>query len=87
MIRNGNAGRPLYLLGLAGLRLEACRRIGSDRGRVQLLRTGPRRRHPRVGEVRLRVAQRIVAHTVKLGLLAIVDGHCHTGKFLKVQEG
>lgn len=66
MERDRNAGRPLRVY------------IGCDRCLVQLLLRGAGG-HPRVGEVwlLLGVAHVIVAHAAKLGLLAVVDCHCH----------
>lgn len=57
--------------------VETGRHVWWDRGLVHLLLRWTGARHPRVGEVRLRVTQRVVAHTVELGLLTIIDGHCH----------
>jgi len=71
MVRDRNAGGAR--LGL----LKSGRYIGCEGRRVELL-CSTRRRHPRVGKVRpCWVAQSIVTHASKLGLLTIVDGHSH----------
>lgn len=78
MVRNRNARRPLYGLSLrGGMRLEASRHVWCNRSRVHLRLRSTRSGNPRIGEVRLRVTQRVVAHAGELGLLAIVDGHGH----------
>ena len=78
MVWDGDAGGTLDGLGLrGGMRLETSRHVWCDGGLVHLLVGVPRCRHPRIREVRLWVTQRVVAHPVELGLLAIVDSHCH----------
>lgn len=78
MVGDGDAGGALDGLGLRrGMCIEGRGHVGCDRGLIHVLLRGGRLRYPRVCEVWLRVTQRVVGDAVELGLLTVVDSHCH----------